>query len=260
MEVDIREMKMDSIVITKPKKTDDSLFGKIVYNDSTLRVFFPNAQVIKHKQIKHLSNYYTVLFVKLPKSVCAAMVEFDAQCTDIVKKNISQWFTKGLDENIIEEYYTSSVVVSKSDGYLIKLKLQGVDELLEPNRYDVVMDLKGLRFYKQRFIPEWEMVGVKHIDGDFMNSLQSEDEETWQDDQDDDVPGPDDEEITAIISGMDERLEGLLQKVRQEHAEIIEQKQIAEENVSRIENIFRKWENSEKTLALVDEINIDLNA
>lgn len=214
VDMDVQSIDMTHIVISRPRKTEDSLFGKIEYEGHNLRVFFYNAQVIKHKQIKHMSNFYTVLFLKLSRKAYKSMVEFDAHCTDQVKTNIPSWFTKGLDENVIEEYYTSSLAMSKTDGVLVKLKVQGAEELLEPGKYDLLMNLKGLRFYKQRFIPEWEIRGVKPIGGDFLNSIESDDDGVWNDD--DEIPCPNSDEIVAMYDNLQSIIDERVQKNEQE--------------------------------------------
>jgi hypothetical protein len=203
---------LSGLTISKPRKTDDSLFGKITFEDKGVNIHFNNLEVIRHKRIQHLNKFYSVLVLKVPKSMCKTFVDFDNHCINQVKKNIASWFSKALDENIIEEYYTSSVIVSKNDGFLIKLKLYGIEDLLDTKqRYDMMVTLKGLRFYKQRFIPEWDMHFLKEIDTDFLNSLQVDDEneDIWIDNDENDlfVPEPDIEEIKTMYNTLYEKIE-----------------------------------------------------
>jgi hypothetical protein len=206
IDVDVMSLKLNNLEISKPKKTEDSLFGRMAYDSHNLHLHLENVEVIKHKVVKHLSKYYTVLFLKVKKRMCKKMVEFDTQCIEQVKSNIGSWFAKALDENVIEEYYTSSVCVSDKAGFVVKLKLQGADDLLENGKYDIVASLKGVRFYKQRFIPEWEIISAKRLDEDFLNSIVEE-EDIWEEHlEDDEPPEPDAEEICSIVNSLEHKL------------------------------------------------------
>jgi hypothetical protein len=209
MDVDILSMEMEKLSISKPRKTDDSLFGKISYDDGQLNLHLSKVRVIKHKKIKHLTKFYTILHLRVHRTICKKMVEFDTHCIEQVQANMDGWFAKALDENVIEEYYTSSININKEPGFTLKLKLQGDDDAMPVNEnIDLVIGLKGLRFYKQRFIPEWEVVSLKSVDSDFLNSLDSDSEGSWdQDVYETPVPEPDDEQLNQIRDNIQTKLE-----------------------------------------------------
>jgi hypothetical protein len=256
IETDIQSLKVDNLLICKPKKTDDSLFGKMTYRDKYLHLHLYNINVVKHKQIKHLSKIYTVLFIKVPKIVCKKFIDFDNHCIDNVKTNIGGWFSKALDENVIEEYYTSSIFLSKNDGFLLKLKLQGTDEnLLENTKYDIIVALKGLRFYKQRFIPEWELINMKTVDDDFLNSLQNDEDDIWIDDLDSDepiLPEPDQEQIQLIFEDLktkiDDKLDVVNNKVEKYNALLEE-----------LNALHEKLKSHKNNLAVLENISADID-
>lgn len=208
VDVDVNNIDFDKLLISKPKKTDDSLFGNISFEHNRLNIHFYNVEILKHKKIRHMTNHYTVIFLKVSKKVCEKMLEFDNHCIDQVQQNISSWFSKALDENVIEEYYTSSVTINRSTGFVVKLKLQGVDDVFECGKYDMIVSLKGLRFYKQRFIPEWEILSAKKMGEDFLNSIVDEDEDPWQEAtfEEDVLPEPNEEEILQIVNGLKDRI------------------------------------------------------
>jgi hypothetical protein len=57
-----------------------------------------------------------------------------------------------------------------------------------------MLALKGLRFYKQRFVSEWGILGVKPVEHDFLNSIESEDE-LWDEEE---QPIPTDDDMQTI--------------------------------------------------------------
>jgi hypothetical protein len=254
IDTDIQSIDLKNIAIYKPRKTDDSLFGKICYNDKQLNLHFTNLQVIKHKKIKHLTKYYTVLFLKVSKSICKSIIEFDNHCIDQVKSNIASWFSKALDENVIEEYYTSSIALSEKDGFYIKLKLQGTDDMLDCTKIDIVVALKGLRFYKQRFIPEWEIVNMKRIDDDFLNSIKSDEDdgEVWQDENILDIPEPDEEELEDIYEELHNKLDDkfrIINKKYVKYASLVEE----------INCLLEKLKSNKRDLGVLENISNEID-
>lgn len=209
IDVDIQNLNFENLTISKPKKTEDSLFGSMALDNNRLNIHYYNVEVMKHTKIRHLTKYYTVLFLKVSKTICKKMLEFDSHCVDQVRDNISGWFAKALDENVIEEYYTNSVSICKSNGFVLKLKLQGGDDILESGKYNLIVSLKGLRFYKQRFIPEWEIVGAERLEEDFLNSIVEDDDDVWKEEDTVEVeslPEPTEEEMFQIVDGLRERI------------------------------------------------------
>jgi hypothetical protein len=171
MDTDIRDLHTGSLTIQKPKKHQESLFGKIVSGeDNNVSLFFYNVRIVKHKRVSHHDGAYTVLYLKVSKDILRKVIEFDDFCKEHVRMNATRWFSKSLDENVIDEYYMSSIVMSPTDGCLVKLKLKNAEDLLKIMRYDVLLAIRGLRFYKQRFVAEWEMSSVKLLENDFVGS------------------------------------------------------------------------------------------
>ncbi len=259
MDSDIRDLHMGSLSIQKPKKHQESLFGKIVGDDgNVMSYYFYNVQVIKHKRVSHHDGAYTVLYVKTPRDIIQKLVEFDDFCKDHVRMNASRWFAKSLDENVIDEYYMSSVVVSPSDGCLVKLKLRNVEELLESMRYDILLSIRGLRFYKQRFVAEWELCGVKRLESDFVNSYDDADS-----DDDDAIFGEiggtngmveiTNEDLQAISEDLVAKVESRIEKVKLQidplHIELERLNEVKEQLVNPRVPI---------TVALLDKIAEDL--
>lgn len=244
-DVDIAKWEVESVRISKPKKTDDSLFGKIYHYEGkeqphSLSIYLYNIEVLDHKVIQHVSRPYTVLLIKVDKTTCRKFLSFDQHCIDQVKSNMSSWFTKALDVNVIEEYYTSSIQLSNKNAYVLKVKTHGSDVLLSKGHYDMVMTLRGVRFYKQRFVPEWELTSVERVENDFLNSLNT-DEETflWEEDliEENVVPEPDIEEIKMIRANISERVKKANEIIEHKLNKYSERKDIIMHILTRLEEI-----------------------
>lgn len=251
--IDIKDIKLMDIHINKPRKTEDSLFGKAVYGEmNSLNVFITNAQVIKHKRVRHLEHYYSILLLKVPKDVCKTFIDFDAYCVEHVKTNMNGWFTKSLDENIIEEFYTPSVSYSKTDGFLLKLKIQNAEDILDCSvKYDMILNFRGLRFYKQRFIPEWGIENVKSIDIDFLNSYNSDEENDWEQNSDviettDIQPSLDD--IKNIQSEMIHKIQNRKQDINNQLSPLLHQ-------LETLDKLLIELDQTDISVQLLDKIS-----
>lgn len=187
MEIDIRDLDVSTLVIAKPKKQVESLFGKITHKDGkAASVFLYNALVVTVKEVgTDVEGGYTIAYASLPKAALTKIAEFDEYVKGHVRSNVSKWFTKSLDENVIDEYYVSSLSVLPSDGCVGRFKIiNNGSALADARKCDLLLAIKGIRFFKQRFVAEWELRAVKRLPDDFVNSLLSDESEAEEVDDD----------------------------------------------------------------------------
>jgi hypothetical protein len=248
MEIDIRDLSFSQVTISKPKKQDDSLFGKITHGgEAALKVYLYGVQSIRHKSV----GEYSVLYAKVPRNVLRALAEFDEHAKEHVRENAARWFTKSLDENVIDEYYMSSMVTLPAEGTVAKLKLVGGDKLqiLEPGRYDLLLRVKGLRFFKQRFVAEWELLAVKRLGDDLVSSFMEdeEDDQSSHDELEGDGESvmPTDDDLASISTHLQEQIEARLAPLQRE--------------VTRLLQLRSELEHNTKCVAVLDRIAEDLD-
>lgn len=250
MDINISDLETQDVAIHKPKKTDDSLLGNITYQEKELVIYLNNVHINDHKKIKHKDSYYSVLILKANKRICKKLLEFDQQCIAHVKKNVGGWFTKLLDENVIEEYYTSSVSLD-NNGFVIKIKLQSSDTILPKGKYDLKLLAKGLRFYKQRFIVEWDIVEYKHLDIDFINAFEEECSETWGDDNSvDDI-----EEVLPSQQDLEEIYETIFNQLVRNKAEKEATYHSSKDALDNINSLISALENNRYNIQELEKIN-----
>lgn len=248
--MDILDISVTSININKPRKQQESLFGKIFYQESEpLYAYFYNVRFLKQKHVRHHEGSYQIFYVKGNSSQTQKLAELDEFCKEHVKDNAARWFSKGLDENIIDEYYTSSLILSPADGLVMKLKVTGTLETFDDGRYDLLLRMKGLRFYKQRFIPEWELSAAKHVQGNFLDTL-IDDSDNPYDDTEVEVVG---EDMHAICNELLHKIKDKLKIINSQIEQSLAEKQRLENGVKNLEDA-----SIPKTIRLLDEIADDL--
>ncbi len=252
MEVDIRDLSFSQVTISKPKKQDDSLFGKITHGGETaLKVYLYGVHSIRHKAV----GEYSVLYAKVPRKVLRALAEFDEHAKEHVRENAARWFTKSLDENVIDEYYMSSLVTLPADGTVAKLKLVGdknassphQPNLLEPGRYDLLLRVKGLRFFKQRFVAEWELVAVKRLGDDLVSSFLDDEDSSQEGELEEEGESamPTEDDLAGISAHLQATIEARLAPLQNE--------------VERLLKLRSELEQHTKSVAVLDRIAEDLD-
>jgi len=153
--------EIDTIVIGKARKNE----GFYICNVSTLNkspfvVTIDKAQVLT---IKETSN--TVIL----KSKCSVryMDDLNDKIIDIVKQNSTNWFSTSIDNELIDEYYISTLQYDKKRGETIRIKVRNIDEVVDrqfsgPVKFTLV--LKYLKFYKQKFFAEFNIEGIETVE------------------------------------------------------------------------------------------------
>jgi len=147
------------------------------------------------------------------KNMSKYMDELNDKIIETVRDNSRAWFNSSIDDELIEEYYISTLQYDKKRGETIRLKVKNIDEL-DHDLLDVTgsltVCLKYLKFYKQKFFPEFDIVSFKpneHV-GDIHNipmfSSESEDEDgvDFDNEAEEEIPKPSFEEIYTMKAEM----------------------------------------------------------
>jgi hypothetical protein len=98
-----------------------------------------------------------------------------------VKSNCSTWFNTNMNPELIDDYYTATLIYDKTHGDLIKLKVFGEElftsDMLGAN-LNVKLDAKQLRFYKQKFVLETEIESYE-VANELIEFSEEEEEEAY---------------------------------------------------------------------------------
>lgn len=107
--------------------------------------------------------------------------DLNSEIISQVKNNCSTWFNTNMNPELIDDYYTSTLIYDKTHGDLIKLKVLGEElfpsELLGSN-LNVKLDAKQLRFYKQKFVLE-TAIDSYEVANDVIEFSEEDDEDPY---------------------------------------------------------------------------------
>ena len=141
----------------------------------TFTLRFDNVSVIS---IKDTSN--TLILKCKDKDITKYMDEFNNMILRIVTKNSSSWFNTNIDSDLIEEYYISTLQYDKKRGETIRLKLKNIDDIENVKdlgeHVSIALSLKYLKFFKQKFYPEFQVELVEAIENHSNLEMYSDDE------------------------------------------------------------------------------------
>jgi hypothetical protein len=228
---------MTKLKIAKPKRHDNSTFlGEIYLQGTDKKTHKIVAKNVKVLNIKHVEDDQYIYMKH--KDVIKNMCEITSDVIESVKGNCDKWFKTILSEDLIEDYYINPIMYDKDKGRIIKLKvLNNLDVEQIPGYVDMNIELKYIKFYKQKFILEWNIIllndNAHEGGGDIECATDSETD-------DDDVPSPYNEELEILrqeyINRVKTKLSTLLkdQNMFEENLRILEQEDISVSVLSRV--------------------------
>lgn len=152
---------IETLTIGKAKKKEGFYVCPV---KCSFTIVFPKSSIVT---IKETSN--TLILKSKDKTMTRYMDDLNDKILNIVKENSASWFHSRIDDDLIEEYYISTLQYDKRKGETIRLKLKNIEEVEEAKDFDtdvkVVVTFKGLKFYKQKFYPEFQVNLVEALEG-----------------------------------------------------------------------------------------------
>ena len=142
------------ITFSKPKKIDGTFICTI---KKQVVLNLSGSQLIHIKEIRDQTGSY-IIFLK-NKNLCNYMYDLNQRIIELVKENCTTWFNTNMNPDLIDDYYTSTLIYDKTHGELIKIKIIGQEEdklsdSFIGNNLNLELNAFQLRFYKQKFVLE----------------------------------------------------------------------------------------------------------
>lgn len=159
---------LDLLNITKPKKRENGTYAGNIFLDEKNRYVLhaPSSIIVAEKDISEAEKYIYIKNKKINNEVC----DLNKAVIDIVKDNCENWFRNSINPDLVEEYYTNTIVYDKKYGDLIRLKVVEFEHEMPMHKpVNLVLTLTNIRFYKQKFVIEWVLEEVKPATLDVRN-------------------------------------------------------------------------------------------
>ena len=216
------EFDVDKIIILKPRKSNGSYICPILYSSKNEKLTYTmtNARLIKTKPLQQRDE--AMIYFKC-KDAVDFICDLNAFIIETVKDKSKTWFNNEMNVELIDDYFTNTLVYDKKYGDLIRLKYIGDERITEgyiEKKVDIEITFNHIRFYKQKFVIECTVDKINEV------CLLEEDSES--DDEIEDVPGPTGEDLDVIIVES-------LELIKQYLEDLYIQKQAVEDNIIVIE-------------------------
>lgn len=161
MESEIQYPSVNSMQIQRPKKNGGNSFLCSISKDKKKKPYtisIKNAKIMKFSELSTPGESYLYL---IPKSRADfnSIYDINQRILEIVKENEDSWFNNNMNIELIDDYYTTTLIYDKLYGDIIKLKVISslypeIKELDKNKFYDLKITLLQLRFFKQKFVLE----------------------------------------------------------------------------------------------------------
>jgi hypothetical protein len=214
---------MENLTIAKPKRSSDGTF-----TCNIKQPFIINLQNSQLVHIKETNDQAQFIFLK-NKNLYNYVYDLNNNIIEIVKSNCSSWFNTNMNPDLIDDYYTNTLIYDKTHGDLIKLKLTGTDLLpneLIGNNINIELNAIHLRFYKQKFVLE-TTIKTYEIASDIIDF--SDEENTILSDNEDDEPYPSQTELDEMKMEVVHKLQAEINEINEKLIVLNKQKNKMEE-------------------------------
>lgn len=168
-------ISIESISLKKPIKSSENIYNSSIYykeKRNNLYIEFENVKVLS---IKNSIDDTFIIYLK-NKKYNDFLSTLNNYIIDIIKDKSSSWFHNNMNTELIDDYFTNTIVYNKKYGNIIRLKCINDDKdyspILESN-VCIKFLFKRIKFYKQKFEIECEIVEVSSID-DFIDEEDQE--------------------------------------------------------------------------------------
>ncbi len=235
---------IDDIIISKPKKADNSLLCSIYTKSKKDKpvITLNNLFIIGTKPLLRRDEFF--LYLK-NKNYNDFMFDLNKHIVSIIREKSNVWFNSNLNTELIDELYTNTLIYDKTHGDIMRLKFVGdqehqLEELKNKN-INITITLNHIRFYKQNFVLECQLNNIE------LSEIFHE--EVFHSDED--VPSPTYEDIKYIKDENLQIIKRVLEELK-ENSRLLEHKILITEtlktelektmNIENITNICNELE------------------
>lgn len=244
-------INVDKVLIAKPHRSESSYICHIYYpNESTkrnkLKYTFDNASLLQVKPLQQRNE--NTIFFKCP-SANDFICDLNSHIVKVVKDKSVSWFNTHMNVDLIDDYYTTTILYDKEHGDIIRLKCIDKDDdffkSFVGKNVIINVTFEQLRFFKQKFVVECIIDSIEERTEPCLIK-DTDNESEIESIEDIDVPTPSPEDIKSIKEELLNASEKYLDDLSEDHNRI--QIKIAE-----ITGIIYKLENT-NNIEVISEI------
>lgn len=175
------------ILISKPKKLMNTFLASMHHRNKKMPLRF----VVDGAMCIPISS--DVVLIK-NRNFMDFVADLNEHIVNCVKSNCVEWFNNNMNLELVEEYYVNPLKYDKIHGSVVKLKHD--EGKFEKGKKNIIIDVVGLRFLKQKFSIEWTISSIDDVSDKV--EFQTDDTDSIFSSDLDDIPEPDPEELLEM--------------------------------------------------------------
>lgn len=218
-----------------PKRDDDVYVCRIYYNGSKhVRIKIDWARIVDIKEA-------TLVYVALGKEWLHTILDIEDVLLQKTKERAQEWFNARMTPDIIEDFFTSSIVVHKKHGHVLKLYCK--NDSVQPSfktkaPCSLVLKLSGLKFYKKKFNLMWSIESYEPLGISAEEEKGDALEEDGLDEDDRVFLGPDAIELESIWKDLVKRYQDQIQHLTHHRDCLTKQRDAVCQSLERVQKIM----------------------
>lgn len=186
---------IDDMVVGKARKKEGYYICPIGCEERKVP-FVISLNKAKIVTVKETSN--TLVLKCKDAAATRFMDELNERIIDEVRTNSSTWFNSSIDNDLIDEYYISTLQYDRKQGETIRIKCTNLEDIeagtAKLANLQIVLTLKHLKFFKQKFFAEFQVEGIESV-ASGSGFVDDDDEDCFVEDE---CPLPSYDEVMAI--------------------------------------------------------------
>ena len=234
------ELEVDKIIISKPRKSNGSYICPVAYNTKADKLMygFKNATLVKCKPLQQRDE--TMVFLKC-KHAIDFICDLNALVIETIKDKSRIWFNNEMNIELIDDYFTNTLVYDKKYGDMIRLKCIGAESMIESylgKKVDVEITFEHIRFFKQKFVIECTIESMKGACPEEFGTWSINSDAEEETDAVEDQPSPSCEDVRIIVDETVALAARYLDHLRGQHDELAAKIAAVEEKKEELLSTF----------------------
>lgn len=154
------EVNFSKICIKTPKRFDNFMSGKIVYDEDKLVIDLPSVRILSSKN----ANETLYCKMKLLREHERFFIDLEERIVQLTVDNVVNWFKSRMNEETVDEYFQSALVMGKKIKTMLKLRIESPSvvpdaDMVEGGLVDIRLRVHGVRFLKTAWWICYDIIG-----------------------------------------------------------------------------------------------------
>jgi len=245
--MNLEGLQPELIVVKSPKMCESMCVCKVNYDGESFDIKLTGVRILKVKRPDAKDMY---IYVKPSKEDIKYVSKLEKALVKIAIDNTQDWFGHRMKPSLVDEYFTSNIVLDDKYGNIFKCRLEKPFDEVKASEatVDLVLRVSCLRFHKQSFGIGYKIVEVSSPESAFLIDEEEADNDTdeYENEEDEESLGPDTADILSLADDLVKQSEDLIDELSSSicelkgAVELVNTNRVSLKNVTSLHEILGK--------------------